>query len=175
MQQPCVKLAAMIVLSVGAAAGAHPAHFSFATVEWNAESAVLEVALRMEAATLERALRRIAKENNHLGRANLALDSPEAEESVQQYLLPRFEVKTSQGDLAAIQWVGFEASLLEAWAYFEVPVSGDPDGLVFQNRILFEIEPEQVNVVNVIAGNRAGTVKLTSEEPKHSVSLTVDK
>lgn len=172
MNRARLTLTAAIVLATGAIAGAHPSHFSFATAEWNAQSSRLEVALQMEAATLERAMRRAAKNETDAEVQRLTLESLEGAQFVREYVLQRFEIHTPAGNIAKIKWVGFEVSMMEAWVYFEVPVSEGPNGLRFQNRILFEEEPEQVNVVNLIAGGRSGTVKLSALEPKKVLVLT---
>jgi hypothetical protein len=75
----------------------------------------------------------------------------------------RIDDPESKKPTSIIRWVGKDLEDIRyAWLHFEVclPESGIV-GLDFSNRILFEVEPEQVNTINIRDGEERFTLRFT--------------
>jgi len=144
-----------------ASARAHPFHVSLAEAEWNAKTGQLEVALKVHATDLEKALRR------HSGKPIDLDKSPEADRRIIAYLKHVFRVLSPQGRPCAIKWVGKEVTLKSAWLYFEIPLPKGIEGVRFSNQIFFELLSNQVNTVNFKQGRRKLTLRFTRQSAKH--------
>jgi hypothetical protein len=153
-------LLAAAVLLWGAAAWAHPFHVSLAEAEYDRESGVLEVALRVHPADLEEALRKQA------GKRIVLDQSADADERIVAYLRRTFAMKTPQGEAAEIRWVGKEVSVKQAWLYFEVPLPGGIENVEVSQRMFFELLPDQVNTVHLRDGERRVTLHFTRAKPR---------
>lgn len=147
---------------VGAATGAaHPFHVTLAEAEYNVESGRLEVALRIyNPADLERVLGLIA---GH--RVDLEA-TPGVDRLIRDYLERQFVVESPDGRPAGLTWVGKEVDLKTAWLYFEVDLPDGPEGVAFRDRLLFEVEPDQVNTINFRSGDRRGTLRFTRDRDR---------
>ncbi len=141
---------------------AHPFHASHAEVDYRVECRCLEVALAVVPEELEGALQRIS------GR-RLPLESPEAEREIVGYLASRFLVTPPGGKPLPIERVGREVSYREAWLYFKVTgVEGDFDLI---DRVLFEVEPSQVNHVLLRGLGDPRPLSFRVDDPPARISL----
>jgi Domain of unknown function (DUF6702) len=186
-----------IVICVVAAntAVAHPFHTSIAEVEWNSAAARFEVAMRVNSLELERALAAV-----HGVPVNLD-NAEHAEPLVRNYVSERFSIRTADHD-NRVTWVGMEIEKLDVWVYFEMSVGSDgrpsrpprndvairpaetvastpkhrrtncPSSVVIRNSVLTELNPLQVNFVNVTVANVTTSAHLTNETPAASLRLT---
>lgn len=126
----------------------HKFYASLAQADLNSETNSIEVSLRLFTDDLEVALTRRA------GRA-VYLDRPaEAAPLVLAYLRERFELKTADGRVRELAWVGMEPRVDATWIYFEIRDVGDLTGASLRNRVFFEQFDEQTNTVNVRHGER---------------------
>ncbi|MBW3596131.1 MAG: hypothetical protein KY475_02520 [Planctomycetes bacterium] len=155
-------VAACLLLAAGVAEG-HPFHVSLAEAEYDAERSRLEVALRVHPSDLEEALRRQAGKR-------LVLENDGADPHIVAWLRRNLVVETPQGK-ADIEWVGKEVSVKHAWLYFEIPLSGGLENVVFTNRIFFDLLPDQVNTINFKDGGRRTTLHFTRGEPRRTLSF----
>ncbi len=162
---PCA-LATVAVLAILAwTAAAHEYHASLAEVELNPESGRLEVALRVIPEDLEAAL---ASEQGRTVRLETTVD---VDALIVTYLESRFRVVGPSRKPQSITWVGKEVSHQAAWLYFEIPYfeipvdSADPvdpaDSWTLENRILFDLEPGQINTVLFRSGQTRSTWSFT--------------
>lgn len=180
---------------------AHRSHTSVAEVEWNAQSQVFEVAMRLHIADLEDAVSVRQKKKFRIEGAD------NAEQQIQAYLQNRFQIRSDANVFAKLNWVGMELELHDAWVYFEVsqvkaeaasgtssapvtPMSSANDSRVQKwedlftqpsqsvavanpsparmevtNTVLFDVQPEQKNVVSFTQNRRTLSVVLLPQRP----------
>ena len=143
---------------------AHPYHVSLAEMEFNAKSARWEVALRLHPGDLDAALSRQQQR-----RVVLENESPEAARRMAEaYLNKRFRIL---GDKPArqstLRWVGMEMTNKFVWWYFELQPADLPRPLRLENRVLMEIEPTQVNTVNLLGGIKTQSLVFTAAKSVH--------
>ncbi|MEO0483955.1 MAG: DUF6702 family protein [Planctomycetota bacterium] len=160
---------------------AHPGHVSFAEIERDAETGRLEVAMRVLPEDAERVLEQRAG-----GPVDLA--SPEAEPLMiawldemfvvapggdepppEDYRPPAVPDRDGDGEPdARILWVGVAERGRDMWLLFEVEPPEDLGSLHeawFMNRICFDIEPEQENILRVRQGDRRVTIRSDMKNP----------
>ena len=142
----------------------HPSHVTIAQAEFNAESASLEVALRIDPFDLEKALTAVAGEPVNLDQTE------NVDELVVDYLNEAFVLQFDEADPIELNWVGKEVFVHTAWLYFEFTLPDGPDGAQLTNRLLFELQDDQVNTVNYRRGASLKTLHHTLEEPRQRLS-----
>ncbi len=166
MTPAAAALVATVALASPAAAlallaEAHPFHVTLAQADYNAETAHLEVALKVWPPDLQRALERRLDRDVDLDR------DPDIERQIAGYTAEVFRVRTAHGDPVPLEWVGMELDLRDGWLYFELSIPGGPSGIEISNRAFFELEVDQVNTVNVRIPDPAG------QAPPRRVTLTL--
>lgn len=156
--RPAAGLCALLVLLGALSARAHEFHVSTAEVEYNPQSQHLEVALEVLPDDLEDALSR------HQHRL-VSLDATEGvDQLILDYLRQGFRVVDARGHACSLLWVGKEVSFEAAWLYFEVPV--DPDvAWRLEDRVLFDLTPEQLNLVRLKVRGERSAYNLTPDRP----------
>lgn len=125
----------------------HPADEGVAELEYVPSRGRLEVAVRVDALTLDRAL------SAYSGR-EVKLEDPKGEVALLGYLSEGFRIQTrptAPGDRrfasCTNEWVGLEFDGPNVWLYFEVPVLGAPTELRGSFEMLFDLFTTQVNVL----------------------------
>lgn len=182
------------VLLLPTCALAHQSHTAVAEMEWNSQSQVFEVSMRLHIADLEDAI------SVRTGRKFRVESSPNVEQQVHAYLQDRFRIQSPHGVFDSLNWVGMELELHDTWVYFEVgrKSSGDSTtsasqtrverwedlfstpkpgkestaaasmtagGLQVTNSVLFEVQPEQKNVVTFTQQRRSLSAVLLPQRP----------
>jgi hypothetical protein len=126
----------------------HKYYTSIMHAEYNAETKSLEVSARIFADDLEQALAKRNKKNIHLETGK------NAGAQVLAYLQDTFQLKDAKGEIKKLSWVGMETKVDVVWVYFEIKLPEGLAGAQLRNRLLFELFPEQVNVVQYVDGKR---------------------
>ncbi len=161
---PGLVLAAGLAMCIVCTAAAHSFHQSLSEVELNATRSVLEVSMKVVPEDLERAL-----ENRVRRQVNLdATDDVDA--LLLRYLSSTFRVSSDDGRLLPLHFVGKEVDHRAAWLYFEIPFAHRDGRLLLENRILFDLETEQINTVNYRQEDRHATLIFTVDNPKQPLS-----
>ena len=150
----CIGLL-LVAASLTAAANlqAHPFHATYAEVDWNTKTMVLEVALRVQPEDLDRVLSLRTKRKINIEKTK------GVDKLIQQYVAEVFLIEPKLKQPISIRWVGKEVSSKEAWLYFEVPRPAGIEGLKMLNRIFLEILPDQVNTVRFRHGKQRVTLR----------------
>ena len=161
-----VAAAAWFLACGGATAAAHPFHASIAEAEWNAKSGRLEVSLRVTPNDLERAIRQRTKERVQLE------DSKSADRLIQDYLREVMRVEGQGGRKHKLVWVGKEVSVKEAWLHFEIEMPHGPHGALISNRVLFDVQKEQINTINVRWKDQRKSLRFTRQKPQQRLLLS---
>lgn len=170
--RPIITLAAL--LFVGAAFGdalsrrvasAHKFYTSIARAEYNAETKSLEVSARIFADDLEAALTKRAKRP-------VSLDgTKEADALLLAYLRETFVVRDAGGGVRRVQLIGKELKVDVAWVYFEVSLPDGLKNLELRQQLLCEYFPEQINVVQLIAGAEKTELVFKSGDSFQKIAL----
>lgn len=134
----------------------HPVHTSLAEADYNRSTRSLEVALRVfaddfEARLSERAQRPVSLEKT---------PAREFDRLIQDYLATAFTVRTRDGGLVALRWVGREAkeAANELWLYFEAPLPAGLEGVRLRHALLVESFRDQLNSIRVRDQGRSATL-----------------
>ncbi|MEO1999085.1 MAG: DUF6702 family protein [Planctomycetaceae bacterium] len=161
IEWPLVALSMLVFTLTTTPAVAHPFHVSLAEAEWNAKTGRLEVALKVHATDLEKALRRRTKKPVDLDK------SPDVDRLISAYLNHVFRVQSPKGQACTIKWVGKEVTLKSAWLYFELPLPQGIEGMRFSNQMFFELLSNQVNTINFKQGRKKLTLRFTRQSATH--------
>ncbi len=144
----------------------HRFHVTLGQAEYELKTGSLEVALRVDPFDLEEALTAAHGSKVDLDR------TPRIDEHIARYLKQRFVLRTPTGEHAPLEWVGKEDFTLEMWLYFELPVAqgrakpADLAGYSLENRVFFELHPEQTNVLTFGRGEARRSLRFTPEAPR---------
>lgn len=141
-----------LLLCVAPPASAHKFHTSFAEADYNARERSLQVTLRTFPDDLENILTRRA------GRAVTLDDKKRAAELTFAYLQEVFQLKDTRGRAVRLSWVGMEAGVDNVWLYFEAKLPAGGAGAQLSDRWLADLYEDQINLVNVRAGERKLTL-----------------
>lgn len=136
----------LILLACAATAhrvAAHKFHESITLVEYNRQEQSVEITVRMFADDLESILSRRSGKSVRLGK------TPDVEALTLEYLRGSFELKTGNGDLKTLEWVGMETKVDTVRAYVEVKMPGGLAGSQIRNRIFFDLFRDQINRVTI--------------------------
>ena len=160
------SVAATLVLAICGTASAHPFAVTLTEVEVNAKERRLEVAMRVYPEQLERGLSRAAGKN-------VSIESDDdIDKRIAEYLARHFAVlppaseerqeekPSKEPDVPKMKWVGKEVTPKGVWLYFEIPHEGPLAGSRIRDTMLLEINPEQVNTVILVEGDRTATCVL---------------
>ena len=146
---------------------AHAIHTSVAEADYNAATRRLEVSLRVFIDDFEAAL------SVHARRRLALATTPTAEfdAAAREYLAATFTVRTPDGQLAPLQWVGREVrdASNELWFHFEVALPGGVEGCRVHHRALGEQFPGQINSVRVRDGARRLTLVFLPRQTEKTV------
>jgi len=121
---------------------AHKFYVSITQIEYNQKEGSAEIIIRIFADDLEVALSRRAGRSVKIGHTE------DFDKLALAYLRDTFELRNFKRQPAKFNWVGKEVQTDMVWLYIEARM---PEGLgkaQLRNRILFEMFPEQVNIVN---------------------------
>jgi len=154
-------------LAVAPRLAAHAIHTSVAEADFNAATRRLEVSLRVFIDDFEAALSVPARR-----RLALATTPPaEFDAAARAYLAATFTVRTPDGQLAPLVWVGREVrdAENELWFHFEVSLPGGIEGCRLHHRALGEQFPTQINSVRVRDGERRVTLVFLARQTEKTV------
>jgi hypothetical protein len=121
---------------------AHPHHSSIAQLQYSAECDCFEVSLKLETESLEAAL---ARQSNGVRKP---LESSESDTALQNYIASLFKLRSLEGQVQKMRWVGKDIKPAVTWVYFMLAADGDAFEL--SNRLLFSEEKSQINSVQVL-------------------------
>ncbi|WP_152052552.1 DUF6702 family protein [Tautonia marina] len=165
MSTPALAMVVMMALASASASGsvaAHPFHVTIAEVEFNAEAGTLEMAIRIyNPGDLEQALSLREGE-----RVNLE-QTEKVDEMILDYLRDCLVITPPDGEAAELAWVGKEVSVKTTWLYVEARLPDGPEGASFTNRLLFEIEADQVNTMVFGRARDRVSLRFTRDDPTH--------
>ena len=150
---------ALVALRFAPAGLAHPQHVTLAEMEFNQESRCFEVSLRVTPEDMERILSRRSGTLVNLERTE------NVDERIAEYLAETFVCTRAGSDSLDLVWVGKEVSHRALWLYFEVPWTGQGEGIVVRNSMFFDFQPKQANTVILKDGENRRTWNFMPGDP----------
>jgi hypothetical protein len=160
-----VWVAALLGLLWAAQGSAHPAHHSYAEVEWSAEG-TLDVALRVIPEDLEAALSRRA------GTTVVLVNTPVVREQLASYLAQHFVLQPA-GHAAAPEVLGLDVAYGESWIYFSIAADREQI-LSLRNTVLMDHQEGQINRVRLLWASSAATLVFTEREPERQLGVIAE-
>ncbi len=160
----------MLTLFITLLAGSmllHPGHSTRVEIQWNSQSEQIELAIRIDHADLEAALRQ------RLGRAVRVeeLTDEQAEQWIGGYLREGLRIDEAKLSPKQFTWVGWERKRVSSWLYAELssakPVAAE---LSLKILALLEVEPELNHVVTLRRGNSQESRVLSKAKPVIAIS-----
>lgn len=155
----------------------HPFHTSLAEAQWSPDGTKLQVALRLSPNDLEAALgkfkgRKVVLEKETQESRNAMIEeylreviylscsesaAKESDEAVQKNRAERFK------------WVGSEDEVRYIWVYFELTRdkqdTDEGNAIWLTHRGFFEVEPTQINTVQLVKTEEPFALRLTRSRP----------
>lgn len=122
-------------------AAAHTYHTSLTRIDFNDKEKIAEITIQTFSHDLEDAL---AKQNGK--RINLD-KSPDIDKILLKYLSSQFVLKNRKNEAVQFRYVGKETQTDAVFIYVEAPLPEGFDGATLENRVLFEMFDDQVNLV----------------------------
>jgi hypothetical protein len=160
------------------AATPHPYHVSMAEVEFNSTRKTFEVALCVWPEDLQKA---VSKMENGAINIDTATEK-DRNDLFRKYVAQKFRFVPSEkiekgGEVtpASIRWVGSEITLKKCWLYFEVDGKSASGGWSIENEMFFELNDDQLNLVQVKAGKNLESRTLSASQPSLDWSLNGDR
>ncbi|TXS95769.1 hypothetical protein FV139_07850 [Parahaliea maris] len=138
----------------------HPWHTSFAEIDWAADGATLEVALRVLPEDLETAL------TWRSGEAVVLVDTPEVRTLVLAYLAEHFFLRSESGQtLHPDELVGMDLAYDASWLYFTLPAPPE-QRLYLHDSLLMDVDSSQTNRAQPLWAAPADTLLFTPAQPE---------
>jgi len=159
---------------VGTACASHPYHVSMAEIEYNPTRKTFEVALCVWPEDLQKA---VSKMEYRV--INIDIESESSRDKLfAKYVAQKFQFLPSGkvekgGELtaASIRWVGSELTLKKGWLYFEVDAKPASGGWTIENNLFFELNEDQLNLVQITAGKSLKSQTLSANQPSLDWSI----
>lgn len=184
---PAILFCCMTVIAGASTAYAsHPYHVSKAELNWNPKTGNFEVALCVWPADLEKAIARQQQRSVDLDKVDnlddlmrtyveqsflIRVDDRSGSESVDDTIVVSEKASSNSESTAKpdakLRWVGHELTLKEAWLYFEIPGNPSPGRWEIENRVFFELNDDQMNLVQLTTGEQVQTVVCAKAKPSH--------
>ncbi len=147
--EKATRLWALLIFGAFSFLQAHHFSVSLAEMELNSQERKLEVALKLNAYDLERALKAFYKRPRDLEK--------EEKNSLElfRYLEKRISFQTSAQKKLPLKWVGHELEKGTIWLYFVVVLPKQSlKEIQIQNQVLFELESEQIHLWNFTSAEK---------------------
>jgi len=149
------------------ATASHPGHASLAEIEWNPKSGNFEIALCVCPEDLQQVLSIAAGKPIRLELEN------EIDELLRAYVAKHFRILPNHRDdkkplendpqWGQIRWVGQEIDIERVWLYFELSGDSKLADWKISNEMFFELNPEQLNLIQFSAKGKSESFSLTRE------------
>ncbi|MEM7568488.1 MAG: DUF6702 family protein [Pseudomonadota bacterium] len=156
MRAPALLLGALLGwFGLLSAAQSHDARYALTTIDWNTDAKVLEVVHRLhtphafEAAALVQ------------GTPNGEFQGTRSLAALGLYVDQRFSITDPQQGALVLGFVGAEVEGDYVFVYQEVRCENAPQVLAVRDDILADLQPSQINQVNIRLGEDSSTLVFT--------------
>ncbi|TRX62571.1 hypothetical protein FNH22_00300 [Fulvivirga sp. M361] len=135
----------------------HPLHVSVCEIEYDQESATLEIVQRVFIDDLEMEI------SNDRNDRNLDLFEPSngltTDQMVSDYLMKRLSFEVN-GKPVSFNYLGYEEEWPALFCYVEIPEVESLSSLKVRNEILTNVYNDQINIVHINANKKKNSMKL---------------
>jgi hypothetical protein len=155
-----------MILSVLLAMFMHPGHMTRIEIRASDDSAVLEIAMRMDIADLEAALKRRTKQVIDVD----TLSEKDAQVMIGAYLSETIRIGSDKPAKTPLTWLGLEKHPRHLWIFFELPIAKSPPASVsLVVNTLMEVEPEIQHVI--VLDDNVGDRTIVVSGPDKAVAV----
>ena len=144
---------------------AHKFYVSQLDMRYDGQSKTFQLSFSINIEDLEKAL-----EKQHGKKLNLDENKEDNEELVFEYVNKHFLAKIDGKPLKLIS-IGYELEVDATWVYIETSQIEIPESIEITNKILFELFPEQKNLVKIKVGENDYSALLTIKNPVEIIIL----
>lgn len=143
----------------------HPFHVSINEIEFNNKENSIEITKKVFTDDLERGLKNsgnsifISKNNDS-----------QLESLLQEYLNEKFKINVN-GKVEKLIFIGYEIEEDAVWCYLQIEKVKNIKKLDVYDTTLFEIFPDQVNLVHFRYNDEVKSFKLDQKNPSKEISL----
>lgn len=139
----------------------HPTHVSLTTLYYNVETNSIEITMKLSTDDLEKALKLSNHEDLKLGSKN---ENPIADSLIYNYIIKKNTLVFDSSNIY-IGWVGKEVEYDIIWCYLEITNVTPFNWVTIENRVLFELFENQLNIVNFIIDGDVKSLMLHHGKP----------
>lgn len=153
-------LAALVIVTVCAAAGRHPIYVSVTEIEHNSKTQALEISCKIFIDDFEKTLRQAYK-------TRIDLLAPEVHDRMNAYVagyISKHLTITADGKPRPMSFVGFERIDEGIYAYFEITGVPMPKRVDLKTDLLYEYKSEQISLFHVTVKGERKSTKLVNPE-----------
>ncbi len=141
----------------------HPFYLSVTDLKYNLNTKVFEGSVKLFTNDFEKALKNELKQSVDLLHPK---DPEQTKKWIEQYINKHLVIK-SQAIKLSFKVLGFENEEEALWTYVESTTYPKPENLEIENSLLFELLPEQSNIVQLELLGKKQNYKLSKAEQKH--------
>jgi len=158
-----LKIPVLVFLSLAFAFAFTPLHkyyFSFTEIRVDTKKATLNVSCKMFTDDLETSM------SNIYGKKIVLADvkqHKEIQRLLDKYMAERFKISVA-GKALKLVFIGYENEDDVIWCYLEVPKLTKKAPLTIMNSVLFELFPEQTNIIQVYWDEQNKSQKLVNPQ-----------
>ena len=158
-------LGLFLILLPCAAAWLHEFYVSLTEIRHNPQNQHFEVSMRLFPDDLDRALLHRFDVTTHLA---TELEQPGEDTLLRIYLESHFHIKVD-GAPVALTYLGKQPEGDAVWCFFESEAVKDPHSIKVRNSTLVDAFSDQINIVQVYAGNWNKGLMLSRTNPVDSL------
>ena len=145
---------------------AHRYHTSLTRIDYNTGEKSLEITIQTFSHDLEAALEAKTGKRFNIQKTR------DATKIILDYLAETFVLKNKSGETKQLEWVGIEQKTDGVWIHLETKMPEGMEGATLENRFLFEMFNEQVNLVAFrFEGKKNDLVYKAGDKTKSLVKL----
>lgn len=141
-------------------AGVHKFYVAVFNMEYVPQKKVVQMTSRVFIDDLEAAFLQKYKKRFYLGTSR---EMPEAKEFIAQYFTEKVIVKVN-GSIQQIKFLGKETDDDVMVCYYTIPAKKGVADIQMKNTVLFELFPEQQNIIHTNINNNRKSLLLTNEK-----------
>ena len=150
-------IALMLLMFTSAGVSAHQYHFGLTEISVNENERVLEVVHKYF-------IRDIAVAIN--GGTDIAVGG----EELKSYLSMNFKLAMPELGTVDLEWVGAESDIRYVWMYQQYQLGDSlPEEVIVEQKVLVEIEPDQVNTVTTLAAQKVVASATLNRETQRAI------
>ncbi len=138
----------------------HPFYVSITEIKQNPASHSLEISCRMFSDDLEKALEKQYHTPLDIIKPK---DKALANKLIQDYVKKHFQIRID-GKTLNMDYVGYEIQEDGTWSYFEVKGIDQPKKITVHDDLLYEMHPEQINMMHVTVGRERKSTKVDNPD-----------